>query len=163
MPAAAEKAHGRFDLRELKVAAIDAQACGFPHARQVILATRWKLDKATGELVIDPKTGKVEPEVRYFITSLDVGEIRPESLARNVRDHWAVENKNHWRRDASQWREDACRLRNPRSVQNFGLLRNALLAIIPRDLGPLAAVFLHYARNISAALKLLNSQLSAAT
>ena len=132
-------------------------------ARQVILATRWKLDKATGELVIDPKTGKVEPEVRYFITSLDVGEIRPESLARNVRDHWAVENKNHWRRDASQWREDACRLRNPRSAQNFGLLRNALLAIIPRDLGPLAAVFLHYTRNISDALKLLNSQLPPAT
>ena len=92
-----------------------------------------------------------------------IGALKGESLARNVRDHWAVENKNHWRRDASQWREDACRLRNPRSAQNFGLLRNALLAIIPRDLGPLAAVFLHYTRNISAALKLLNSQLSAAT
>ena len=72
-------------------------------------------------------------------------------------------NKNHWRRDASQWRGDACRLRNPRSAQNFGLLHNALLADIPRDLGPLAAVFLHYTRNISDSLKLLNSQLSAAT
>ena len=163
MPAKAEKAHGRFDLREVKVAAIDAQACGFPHARQVIQVTRWKLDKTTGEPAIDPKTGKVEPEVRYFITSLDGGEIRPEALARNIRGHWAVENNNHWRRDASQWREDACRLRNPRSAQNFGLLRNALLAIIPRDLGPLAAVFLHFTRNISAALKLLNSQLPAST
>ena len=163
MPAQAEKAHGRFNLRELKVAVVDAQACGFPHARQVIQATRWQLDKATGELAIDPKTGKVEPEIRHFIASLDVGEIRPEAMIRNVRGHWAVENNNHWRRDASQWREDACRLRNPRTAQNFGLLRNALLALIPHDLGPLAAVFQHFTRNLSAALKLLNSQLPVAT
>ena len=157
MPAEAEKAHGRFDLRELKVATIEARACGIPHARQVILATRWKLDKITGDLLIDPKTGKVEPETRHFITSLDVGQISPEALARNVRGHWSVENNNHWRRDASLWREDACRLRNPRCAQTFGLLRNALLALIPPDFGTLAKAFLHYTRNLAAAVKLLDS------
>jgi hypothetical protein len=42
-----------------------------------------------------------------------------------------VENLNHWKRDASYWREDRAPKRNPNGAKNPALLRNALLAVIP--------------------------------
>jgi len=67
----------------------------------------------------------------------------------------------HWKRDASQWREDACRLRRPKAARNFALPRNALLALIPQKLKPLIVAFEHYSRNLAAAIKLLQSKLPA--
>ena len=66
---------------------------------------------------------------------------------------------NHWRRDASRWKEDACRLRNPQAAQNFALLRNALLALIPPDSGTMEQIFERYTLSPAAALKLLNSKI----
>ena len=43
----------------------------------------------------------------------------------------SVENLNHWKRDASYWREDRAPKRNPNGAKNLALLRNALLAVIP--------------------------------
>lgn len=156
-----EKGHGRIEIREVKVASIEAEACGFPYARQVVEVTRRIIDPQTGRTAIDPKTGNEKIETRHFITSLDSGEIDPSGLALLIRGHWSVENRNHWKRDASQWREDACRLRRPKAAQNFALLRNVLLAIIPPKLKPLIVAFEHYSRDLAAAIKLLNSKLPA--
>jgi predicted transposase YbfD/YdcC len=49
------------------------------------------------------------------------------------REHWSVENKNHWRRDATVWREDRSARRKPKGAKNLALLRGALLALIPSD------------------------------
>ncbi|MFZ9937381.1 MAG: hypothetical protein ACO3JG_10045 [Luteolibacter sp.] len=63
--------------------------------------------------------------------------------------------KNHWRRDASRWREDHCRLRRPKAAFNLAVPRNALLALIPGDLRPLDAAFDYYHSHPAAAIALL--------
>jgi len=161
LPPVTEKGHGRIEVRDLKAAPIEAEACGFPHARQVAEATRRLIDPETGETAIDPKTGKEKTETRHFIISLGPEAMDPAGLARLIRGHWSVENRNHWKRDASQWREDACRLRRPKAAQNFALLRNTLLALIPPKLKPMIVAFEHYSRHLAAAIKLLNSKLPA--
>lgn len=144
-----EVGHGRVDVREFKAAGLEAESCGIPFARQVLSLRRESIDKKSGEL---------SEETRYFLTSLDPHEASPERLASLVRGHWSVENRNHWRRDATLWREDSCRLRNPRAALNFALLRNALLALIPPEFKPLAVAFEHYNRRPAAAIARLNSK-----
>ncbi len=68
---------------------------------------------------------------RYFITSHAVK--RSKLTAQEVRGHWSVENKNHYRKDVSSWREDDHRHRRVNVAQNLALMRSALLAIIPFD------------------------------
>lgn len=159
MPASAEKRDGCIVERRLKAAPIDAQSCGFPHAAQVIEEERRYLHKETGEILTDAKTGQPKIFIRHFITSLRPGEADARKLADLIRNHWGVENRNHWRRDASRWKEDACRLRNPRAAQNFALLRNSLLALIPPESGTMEQIFERYTLSPSAALKLLNSKI----
>ena len=144
-----EVGHGRIDVREIKAARLEAEACGMPFARQVLSMRRESIDK---------KSGECSEEIRYFLTSLDTHEATAKQLATLVRGHWSVENRNHWRRDATLWREDSCRLRNPRAALNFALLRNALLALIPPEFKPLAEAFEHYNRRPAAAIALLNSK-----
>jgi predicted transposase YbfD/YdcC len=159
LPASAEKRDGCIVERRLKVAPIDAQSCGFPHAAQVIEEERSYLHKETGEILTDAKTGQPKIFIRHFITSLRPGEADGRKLAELIRNHWGVENRNHWRRDASRWKEDACRLRNPQAAQNFALLRNALLALIPPESGTMEQIFERYTLSSAAALKLLNSKI----
>jgi hypothetical protein len=73
--------------------------------------------------------------VRYFLSSDAPGEDlgKQKRAAGAIRGHWGVENRNHYRRDASKWREDAHRRRKVKGAQNLALMRNALLAIIPFD------------------------------
>lgn len=117
-----------------------------PHARQVL-----RLDKTSTH----KKSGRSECEVHLLITSLDAGQIPATRLAATIRGHWSVENKNHWRRDASRWREDHCRLRRPNAAFNLAVLRNAMLALIPSDLRPLDAAFDYYHSHPAAAIALL--------
>ena len=42
-----------------------------------------------------------------------------------------MENKNHWRRYATTWREDRSVRCKPEGAKNFLLLREALLVFIP--------------------------------
>jgi hypothetical protein len=45
---------------------------------------------------------------------------------RKIRDHWSVESKLHWRKDAILY-EDKTRCRNPWVVSNLMLLRNLVI------------------------------------
>jgi hypothetical protein len=73
-----------------------------------------------------------------------------------VRRHWSVENKNHWRKDATAWREDHGARRKPRGAKNLALLRNAILAIIEPQLhGSLNQTFIHYDKHSAEAIRLI--------
>ena len=146
MPAWNECSRGKVVTRELRAAAITAEDCGMPHARQVL-----RLDKTSTH----KKSGRSESEIHLLITSLDAGQIPATRLAEAIRGHWSVENKVHWQRDASRWREDHCRLRRPNAAFNLAVLRNALLALIPRELRPLNAAFDYYHSHPAAAIALL--------
>ena len=74
-------------------------------------------------------TGKVEAEVRYFLTSC--GDA-PAVLAQAIRRHWSVENALHWVLDVT-FREDDSRVRDRTAARNLALLRKIALNLVTRD------------------------------
>ena len=80
---------------------------------------------------INEENAKTQCHDRYFLTSIaaDQGLV----IARDVRGHWSIENKNHYKKDTCLWREDDHRHRRVNAAQNLALLRSALMAIIPFD------------------------------
>ena len=67
-----------------------------------------------------------------------------------------MENKNHWKKDASLWREDRGMRRKAKGAKNLALLRNAILALIrPEEHASLNQAFLHYADHRPDAIRLL--------
>lgn len=100
--------------------------------------------------------GDFKRETRHFITSLAEGETSHARLAQIGRCHWSVENRNHWRKDATLWREDRCPRRKPNGAKNLALLRNAILALIEPDRHEsLNQAFLHHTSHRSEAIRLL--------
>src|SRR5919202_437717 len=79
--------------------------------------------------------GKVEAEIRYFLTSCG-GD--PVALARAIRRHWSVENGLHWVLDVT-FREDDSRVRDRAAARNLALLRKVALNLDARDRGSRAS------------------------
>ena len=74
-------------------------------------------------------TGKVEAELRYFLTSCGDD---PAVLARAIRRHWAIENALHWVLDVT-FREDDSRVRDRTAARNLALLRKIALNLVTRQ------------------------------
>jgi predicted transposase YbfD/YdcC len=74
-------------------------------------------------------TGKIEREVRYYITSL-----KPEAarLNRVIRQHWSIENKLHWVLDVG-FGEDLSRKRAGNAAQNYSILTRIALNLLKQD------------------------------
>ena len=75
------------------------------------------------------RSGNTSIEHAYGITSLSHAEASPERLLSLNRGHWAIENKNHRRRDTA-FREDACLMRTGHGPANNTAFSNLALAII---------------------------------
>jgi len=56
---------------------------------------------------------------RLFGTSIELGAKTVAQIAKIIREHWSVENLNHWKRDATYWREDRAPKRNPKGAKNL--------------------------------------------
>ena len=65
--------------------------------------------------VLTMKTGTMNEECRYFLTSL--------------REHWSIENQLHWQLDVT-FREDASRARKDHSPLNLNILRKEALRLL---------------------------------
>ena len=105
----------------------------------------------------DPKLERQSHD-RFFITS-HIAE-RAKLTAQEVRSHWSVENKNHYKKDVSSWREDDHRHRGGNAAQNLALMRSALLAIIPFDEKQrLEDCLLEYDRKPSQAIRTIQKSL----
>src|ERR671920_384034 len=74
-------------------------------------------------------TGKVEAEIRYFLTSCGDD---PAVLVRAIRRHCSIENALHWVLDVT-FREDDSRVRNRTAARNLALLRKIALNLVSRD------------------------------
>jgi len=74
-------------------------------------------------------SGKIEREIRYYITSL-----RPDAARLNsvVRQHWGIENKLHWVLDVG-FGEDLDRKRAGHTAQNFSILNRIALNLLKQD------------------------------
>ena len=95
---------------------------------------------------------------RLFGTSIELDAKTVAQIAKIIREHWSVENLNHWKRDATYWREDRAPKRNPRGAKNLALLRNALLAIIPfESFNSLNDAFDYYREEQGESLKIIKT------
>lgn len=122
-----------------------------PGARSAVTVLREWVEKKTSD---DKQAPEAKTHTRVFLSSLDAEEKAISSRA--VRGHWSIENRNHYKRDASAWQEDRHRHRRSKAAQNLALTRNALLAIIPFEPGqPLAHFFELYHRHPAKALQLI--------
>jgi predicted transposase YbfD/YdcC len=74
----------------------------------------------------DLKKTKPKWENRYFVASASKQERTEKEFYRTIRDHWGVESRNHWRKDAILY-EDKTRCRTPWVISNLMLLRNLVI------------------------------------
>lgn len=145
-----ERGHGRWEVRDLTVVAVDTEVSPFPHIATILKSTR---------IYSSAKKG-AEPEmaVRIFGSSHRIEEKTAAQFSRMIRGHWSVENLNHWKRDATYWREDRAPKRNARGAKNLALIRNALLAVIPfEQFDSLNDAFDYYRDNRAKSLKLIKT------
>lgn len=70
-------------------------------------------------------------ETRYFISSLK-GSASAAQVLRAVREHWSIENGQHWSLDVA-FREDVCRVRRDNAGLNLAALRKRLLSLLKQE------------------------------
>jgi predicted transposase YbfD/YdcC len=67
-------------------------------------------------------------QIIYGFTSLTSAQAGPDRLLELIRDHWAIENRLHWRRDVTL-KEDACQVRKGTAPRTLAVLNSFLLAL----------------------------------
>jgi predicted transposase YbfD/YdcC len=77
-------------------------------------------------ILICTRNGKETVDIRYFISSLELGVKR---FANAVRSHWAIENTCHWCLDIT-YREDESRIREKKLRENFAWLNRFTLSLL---------------------------------
>lgn len=75
------------------------------------------------------RNGKPVYESICGLTSLPPEVASPAQLLSYVQKHWHIENRCHWRRDATL-REDACTVRHPLVATILAVLNSAILALL---------------------------------
>jgi predicted transposase YbfD/YdcC len=141
-----EKGHGRLETRRLTASAELKTYLGWPYAEQVFRVER------TFTRLAD---GKVMEDVAFGVTSLKPSEANAPRLLALVRGHWQIENKLHYRRDATL-REDWCQVRRGHAPQVLAILNNLVLGLLlRRKVTNVPAERRNYAAHISEAWQLL--------
>lgn len=115
-----QKGHGRIDRRHIEVLTLLDKTLNFAHVAQVFRVRRERTDLKSGEYSV---------EYAYGITSLAAASATPKQLLAWNRGHWAIESKNHHRRDKTLC-EDACTARSGFSPANRATCNNIVLALI---------------------------------
>jgi predicted transposase YbfD/YdcC len=77
------------------------------------------------------KTNQTRHEVVYGLSSLSMRQAPPQRMLSLVRDHWAIENKLHYRRDGSLG-EDACQTRTGPVPSLLAQFNSAVLSLMDR-------------------------------
>jgi len=115
-----DKGHGRLEIREV-VASTELTE---------FLADKWTGVAQVFRLVRTvTKKGKTSEEVVHGLTALSPAQASAEDLLALVRQHWAIENRLHWRRDVTL-REDDCQVRKGEAPRVLAVLNSCLLALL---------------------------------
>ena len=77
------------------------------------------------------KSGEVRHEVVYGLSSLTLHHAPAARMLALVRDHWAIENRLHWRRDVTLG-EDACQTRTGPTPSRLAQLNSTVLSLMDR-------------------------------
>ena len=122
--------HGRIEKRSCRVIRDMDWICksqDWKGLRSIVEITAERTDK---------KTGKHQKERRYYISDLLQSA---EEFNRCIRNHWSIENKQHWILDVA-FNEDQSRKRAKNAAENFGILSRLALNIIKADTSAKASV-----------------------
>jgi len=113
-----ETGHGRAETRHY---------VQLPAPKSLPGCERWAGLKTIGiAVLICLRDGKETTQVRYFISSLELGV---KQFARAVRIHWSIENSLHWSLDVT-YREDQLRIRHQHLRENFAWLNRFTLSLL---------------------------------
>ena len=115
-----DKAHGRIEDRKLWARPVDGATVGLAGAAQI-----FRIDRKT-DIVRKGRVLKTSLLSFYGVTSLWTDEADPQKLWDLVRGYWAIETKQHYRRDHTQ-REDHCLVRHSVAARNLSLMRSAAI------------------------------------
>jgi predicted transposase YbfD/YdcC len=140
----ANRGHGRTEQRSIRTA--NAAGIDFPHAAQV---ARIRRDRGGLDGV---RTSK---EFAYLITDLPAVLAGPHDLLALAREHWTIENKEHYVRDVT-FGEDLSQVRTGNAPRTMASLRNLAIGAL-RTMGEtnIAKALRHNGRNAARALNLL--------
>ncbi len=114
------KGHGRLERREIRVCDELAGYSTFPGLKQVAEVRK---------RVVFLKTGVVEENTEYIMTSLPAAETPPNVLLDLMRGHWGIENRLFHVKDDS-FAEDRHVLCSHRSGEVLSLLRAAAINLL---------------------------------
>lgn len=112
---------GRIETRTIEILSVDTTQVDFPHVRQII--------KARTETYYKTRKKQPKPLDRYYVCSVQTTHSTPQQMLQNVRKHWSIEIKNHWKRDCC-WKEDRSRLKHKNIMANLALIRSGLLVLL---------------------------------
>ena len=101
------------ETRQIQHRAVHAEDVGFPFAAQLALIRRHRF------YVHD---GHEETGFTYVLTSREPSAASPADLLAFSRDHWGIETRVHYTRDAN-YHEDRCRIRQPTTLHVCASLR----------------------------------------
>jgi hypothetical protein len=106
---------------------------------------------------IHERTGLVESETTYALTSLPAQLAGPAQLEQIWRGHWTIENCLHHVRDET-FGEDRCQVHTGSAAQALAALRNAVISLLRfHGWSNLAAATRCYAAHPQRALRLLGA------
>jgi predicted transposase YbfD/YdcC len=130
------KGHGRRERRSIRVAS--AAGIDWPHAAQVM-----RIRRDAG-----PTCGPWEhKEIAYGITSLPADLASPRHLAIYARQHWGIENREHYVRDKT-FGEDLQRVRTGNQPNAYAAIRNLVTGAFRRaGFANIAHARRHYGRD----------------
>lgn len=119
-----DKAHGRLEHRQITCSPDLNDWFGkkWEGIEQV-----FRLERTTLLL----KTGQLRHEVVYGLSSLSMQQAPPARLLSLIREHWAIENRLHHRRDVSLG-EDACQTRTGPVPSLLAQLNSTVLSLMDR-------------------------------
>ncbi len=118
------KGHGRVEIRKCWVTSAPE------YLQYMDRDGEWEGLKSIAIVEATRRIGEKESsEMRYFISSLDVGA---EAMLTYIRTHWEVENKLHWCLDMV-FREDDNRVRKGHAPENIAIMRKIALNVLRKE------------------------------
>jgi predicted transposase YbfD/YdcC len=114
------KGHGRLEERILTSSELLNDYLDWPYVAQV-----FRLERHRTKL----KDGTEQTEVVYGLTSLSRQKADATRLLTLVRDYWGMENRLHYRRDATL-HEDATRMTHPTLAQAMATFNNLTIGLV---------------------------------
>ena len=114
------KGHGRLEERTLTVSSQLNDFLNWPYLQQVFRLERH---------FVSTKTGEIQEQVVYGITSLSREEITPRKLLKKIRNYWSIENGLHYPRDVTL-QEDRTRMTKGNAGRVMACLNNLVIGLV---------------------------------